>query len=134
MALAEYTGSGDVTTLATVPETAESKAEVRAREPLVVAGLALAEAAFRELSPAVQVTRFVEDGQRVAEETRFEDAPDQVGRIRFTHPVDGPLPHDEQAFPSSLEGVPPAESTVVDTHELTSSPSVWEAIDDDKPA
>jgi nicotinate-nucleotide pyrophosphorylase (carboxylating) len=67
LALAEDTGSGDVTTLATVPETAQSKAEVRAREPLVVAGLALAEAAFRELSPAVQVTRFVEDGQHVAE-------------------------------------------------------------------
>ena len=68
LALAEDTGSGDVTTLATVPETAQSKAEVRAREPLVVAGLALAEAAFRELSPAVQVTRFVEDGQHVAED------------------------------------------------------------------
>jgi nicotinate-nucleotide pyrophosphorylase (carboxylating) len=68
LALAEDTGSGDVTTLATVPETAESKAEVRAREPLVVAGLALAEAAFRKLSPAVQVSRFVEDGQRVAED------------------------------------------------------------------
>ena len=67
LALAEDTGSGDVTTLATVPETAQSKAEVRAREPLVVAGLALAEAAFRELSPAVQVTRFAEDGQHVAE-------------------------------------------------------------------
>jgi nicotinate-nucleotide pyrophosphorylase (carboxylating) len=67
LALAEDTGSGDVTTLATVPETARSKAAVRAREPLVVAGLALAEAAFRKLSPTVQITRFVEDGQRVAE-------------------------------------------------------------------
>jgi hypothetical protein len=79
-------------------------------------------------------TPAIAQGQRVAEETRFEDAPGQVGRIRFTHPADGPLPHDEHAFPSSVEGVPPAESTVVDTHELTPSPSVWEAIDDDKPA
>jgi nicotinate-nucleotide pyrophosphorylase (carboxylating) len=66
-ALIEDIGGGDVTTLATVPETAQAKAEVRAREPLVVAGLALAEAAFRELSPAVQVTRAAEDGRRVAE-------------------------------------------------------------------
>ena len=66
-ALAEDIGSGDVTTLAAVPETAQAKAVARAREPLVVAGLALAEAAFRELSTAVQVTRAVEDGHRVAE-------------------------------------------------------------------
>jgi len=67
LALAEDIGSGDVTTLAAVPETAKAKAVARAREPLVVAGLALAEAAFRALSPAVQITRAVEDGQHVAE-------------------------------------------------------------------
>jgi nicotinate-nucleotide pyrophosphorylase (carboxylating) len=49
LALAEDIGSGDATTLATVPETATAKALVRAREPLVVAGLAFAEAAFREV-------------------------------------------------------------------------------------
>ena len=66
-ALAEDIGSGDVTTLAAVPETAQARAVARAREPLVVAGLAFAEAAFRELSAAVQITRAVEDGHRVAE-------------------------------------------------------------------
>ena len=66
-ALAEDIGSGDVTTLAAVPETAQAKAVARAREPLVIAGLALAEAAFREVSTAVQVTRAVEDGHRLAE-------------------------------------------------------------------
>jgi nicotinate-nucleotide pyrophosphorylase (carboxylating) len=48
-ALAEDIGSGDATTLATVPETATAKAVMRAREPLVVAGLAFAEAAFSEV-------------------------------------------------------------------------------------
>ena len=67
LALTEDTGSGDVTTLATVPETAQAKAAVQAREPLVVAGLDLAEAAFRELAPSVQVTRFVAAGYRVAD-------------------------------------------------------------------
>ncbi len=46
-ALAEDIGSGDVTTLATVPETVTARAVMRAREPLVVAGLNFAEAAFR---------------------------------------------------------------------------------------
>ena len=66
-ALAEDIGSGDVTTLAAVPETAQAKAVARAREPLVVAGLALAEAAFRTLAPATQITRAAEDGQRLTE-------------------------------------------------------------------
>ena len=55
--LAEDIGSGDVTTLATVPETAAAQAVMKAREPLVPAGLALAEAAFLELSPAVKIER-----------------------------------------------------------------------------
>ncbi len=40
-ALAEDLGSGDVTTLATVPPTAKSVALMRAREPLIVAGIAI---------------------------------------------------------------------------------------------
>jgi nicotinate-nucleotide pyrophosphorylase (carboxylating) len=46
-ALAEDIGEGDATTLATVPETATAKAVLRAREPLIVAGLDFAEATFR---------------------------------------------------------------------------------------
>ena len=41
LALAEDLGAGDVTTLALVPESAAARAMMRAREPLVVAGLAL---------------------------------------------------------------------------------------------
>lgn len=66
LALAEDIGSGDATTLAAVPEIARARAVMCAREPLVVAGLALADAAFRELSATVQITHAVEDGQRVA--------------------------------------------------------------------
>lgn len=64
-ALAEDIGSGDATTLATVPETATARAVMRTREPLVVAGLDFAEAAFRELSAAVKIERLAKDGQRV---------------------------------------------------------------------
>jgi nicotinate-nucleotide pyrophosphorylase (carboxylating) len=49
-ALAEDIGPGDATTLATVPEAMTARAVMQAREPLVVAGLDFAEAAFRELA------------------------------------------------------------------------------------
>ena len=63
-ALAEDLGSGDVTTLATVPRSAQSVALMRARESLVVAGLAFAEAAFRQLAPKIKIEKYFRDGQR----------------------------------------------------------------------
>lgn len=64
-ALNEDIGSGDVTTLAVVPEQATAEAVMVAREPLVVAGLDLAEAAFRELAPSIRIERQAADGRRV---------------------------------------------------------------------
>src|SRR5438067_5485128 len=64
MALEEDIGSGDVTTLAAVPENATATAAIVAREPLVLAGIQLAEAAFLELSDAIRIERLVSDGQR----------------------------------------------------------------------
>jgi nicotinate-nucleotide pyrophosphorylase (carboxylating) len=61
-ALAEDIGSGDATTLATVPATARSRALMRTREPVVVAGLAFAEEAFQSLSPDVRVRLQARDG------------------------------------------------------------------------
>jgi len=65
-ALAEDMGPGDVTTLATIPEEATAQAALIAREPLTVAGLAFAEAAFHALAPAMQITPLVSDGQSAA--------------------------------------------------------------------
>ena len=65
-ALAEDIGGGDATTLATVPANATAKAVMRAREPLVVAGLEFAEAAFSQLSPKIKIEKMSRDGQRVA--------------------------------------------------------------------
>lgn len=64
-ALAEDVGSGDVTTLATVPEEASAKAAMTAREELVVCSLQLAEAAFLEVSSALHVRAVVSDGERL---------------------------------------------------------------------
>ena len=65
-ALAEDIGGGDVTTLATVPKTQTFKTVMRAREPLVVAGLEIAEATFRRLSSSVKIEYLVHDGTHVA--------------------------------------------------------------------
>jgi len=64
-ALAEDLGSGDATTLATIPARAQLSVVMRAREPLVVAGLDFAQAAFCQLSPRVRLKRLTRDGQSV---------------------------------------------------------------------
>jgi nicotinate-nucleotide pyrophosphorylase (carboxylating) len=64
-ALAEDLGSGDVTTLATVSKNARSVALMNAREPLTVAGIEFAVAAFRQLSPKIKIQKHARDGQRL---------------------------------------------------------------------
>ena len=68
-ALAEDVGSGDVTTLATIPENLTCVARMVAREPMCVAGLGLATVAFRELSSDVTLQLAAQDGERVAKGT-----------------------------------------------------------------
>jgi nicotinate-nucleotide pyrophosphorylase (carboxylating) len=65
LALAEDLGRGDVTTLATIPAAATSVAFMNAREPLVVAGLAFAESAFRQLSSKIKIKKLARDGQHL---------------------------------------------------------------------
>jgi nicotinate-nucleotide pyrophosphorylase (carboxylating) len=65
-ALAEDVGSGDVTTLATVPPDTTAAAVMVARESLVICGLPLAEAVFREVSADLKLTAAAVDGQRVS--------------------------------------------------------------------
>lgn len=66
-ALAEDIGRGDVTTLATIPRNSTSCAVMRAREPLVLAGIALAEESFRQRATGrLRLLRPIADGARVA--------------------------------------------------------------------
>ena len=58
--------AGDITTDAIIPPDARGKAAIVARTEGVVAGLDLAEAAFRILDPEVKFTRVAADGQKVA--------------------------------------------------------------------
>jgi nicotinate-nucleotide pyrophosphorylase (carboxylating) len=58
--------AGDITTDAIIPADARGKAAIVAREEGTVAGLDLAEAAFRILDPEVKFTRVVADGKKVS--------------------------------------------------------------------
>jgi nicotinate-nucleotide pyrophosphorylase (carboxylating) len=64
-ALSEDVGTGDVTTEALIPANAVGKVVMTGREPLIVAGLALADAVFRELAPDIEISHFSEDGDHV---------------------------------------------------------------------
>jgi nicotinate-nucleotide pyrophosphorylase (carboxylating) len=66
VALAEDVGGGDITTLATIAPDATANAVMIAREPLVVAGLPVAEAVFGELSTSIRISRTAKDGDQVA--------------------------------------------------------------------
>lgn len=66
-ALAEDLGrAGDVTSAATIPESSRVQGQMVARAGGVIAGLALAEFAFRKLSPELEVHALVRDGASVA--------------------------------------------------------------------
>jgi nicotinate-nucleotide pyrophosphorylase (carboxylating) len=63
--LAEDLGEhGDITSAAVIPADAVFAGVMRSREPIVVAGLAVAEAFFRALDPDVVIARRAEDGDR----------------------------------------------------------------------
>lgn len=61
-ALTEDVGSGDLTTAATVPESARARAEIAQKAPGVLYGLTVAESTFRTLDPQIQSTRLAEEG------------------------------------------------------------------------
>src|SRR5260221_10172127 len=64
-ALAEDGGQGDVTTTAPIPAGTRASGRIVARAAGVVAGLPLAEMAFRLLDPQVRFTATVAEGARV---------------------------------------------------------------------
>ncbi len=66
LAFDEDIGAGDATTLATVSSTQKISVKMVARETLVVAGLEIAQAAFRKLSPTIKIKPVSKDGQSVS--------------------------------------------------------------------
>jgi nicotinate-nucleotide pyrophosphorylase (carboxylating) len=122
-ALAEDVGSGDVTTLATVPAAARSSALMRAREPLSVAGIQFAETAFRALSTAIQIKKFVRDGQRaqvgatllkISGSTRALLSAERVA-LNFIQRLSGVATATAQ-FADAIKGT---SATILDTRKTT---------------
>jgi nicotinate-nucleotide pyrophosphorylase (carboxylating) len=68
-ALAEDIGSGDVTTEATVPAAARGRGLLLAKSALVVAGLEVAAAVFREVDPRTTLSPRAVEGQAVMAQT-----------------------------------------------------------------
>jgi nicotinate-nucleotide pyrophosphorylase (carboxylating) len=61
--------AGDITSIATIPETTSARAVMVAREAGVIAGLPLAVATFQKLSPDIKIAPHVRDGATVAKGT-----------------------------------------------------------------
>ncbi|MDR3511787.1 MAG: hypothetical protein P4L73_09140 [Caulobacteraceae bacterium] len=74
----------------------------------------------------------IDHGQRVAGETRFEAAPGQINRIRFTHPVIGALPPDEHSSSTPGGRASAADSAMTAAVASAPSASVWEGREDDE--
>jgi nicotinate-nucleotide pyrophosphorylase (carboxylating) len=58
--------AGDITSIATIPETTKARAVMVARQGGVIAGLPLAVAVFQKLSPNIQLQAHMRDGASVA--------------------------------------------------------------------
>jgi nicotinate-nucleotide pyrophosphorylase (carboxylating) len=114
LALGEDLGNGDVTSLATVPETAQADVVMRAREPLVPAGLAVAQAVFRELSPAARIEALAQDGKPVK-------AGDSL--LRISGPARGILSAERVAlnFIQRLSGIATLTAQFVDAVKGTAA-------------
>jgi len=63
--LDEDVGTGDVTTMTTVPANHESDAVIHAKQPGVVAGLPVAKAVFAEVDPGLVFVPLVPEGGRI---------------------------------------------------------------------
>jgi nicotinate-nucleotide pyrophosphorylase (carboxylating) len=63
--LAEDLGRGDITTQSTVARNARARGRFLAKEPMVIAGLEVAEAVFSTLDSQQQLEAFVSDGEEV---------------------------------------------------------------------
>jgi nicotinate-nucleotide pyrophosphorylase (carboxylating) len=71
-ALAEDLGrAGDVTSIATIPESTKARAIVVARKPGTIAGLPLVAASFRRLAPDIEITAHARDGAQVSAKTKL---------------------------------------------------------------
>jgi nicotinate-nucleotide pyrophosphorylase (carboxylating) len=130
LALAEDIGSGDVTTLAIVPENSPLTVAMRAREVLVVAGLPLAEAAFRDLSADIRIEPLAGDGHhakagetllRISGDARAILSAERVA-LNFVQRLSGIATLTAQ-FVDAIKGT---HAQILDTRKTTPGFRQWE--------
>lgn len=106
-ALAEDLGrAGDITSIATVPEDAQARAVMVAREAGTIAGLPLVETAFRRLASNVGIAAHLRDGTSVAAGTKL---------MTITGPARAVLTAERTAlnFVGHLSGIATATASLV---------------------
>lgn len=74
LSLSEDVGSGDVTTLSTIPESSRSRAHFLAKETGVLSGLAIASYVFATIDHTIRVEWSRKDGDKVEKGTYFGEA------------------------------------------------------------
>ncbi|HEY5281962.1 MAG TPA: nicotinate-nucleotide diphosphorylase (carboxylating), partial [Polyangia bacterium] len=66
LALEEDLGRGDVTTQAVIQSNERATAHLVAREPMVLAGLAICTAVFQRVDASISATQLAKDGDRLS--------------------------------------------------------------------
>jgi nicotinate-nucleotide pyrophosphorylase (carboxylating) len=107
LALAEDVGAGDLTTVSTVPEAAQARGILLAKQALVVSGLDVADLVFRKVDSRLSLVPSVVEGSSVVSRTT-------LGRV--TGPARGMLTGERVAlnFLQRLSGVATVTRAFVD--------------------
>ncbi|MGG1878681.1 carboxylating nicotinate-nucleotide diphosphorylase [Paenibacillus cisolokensis] len=121
--LQEDVGSGDITTQTTIAPGHESKAIIHAKEDGVIAGMPVAAAVFRAVSPSLQFTAMVEDGDRVSKGTVLAEVEGSTHHIltgerlalNLLQRMSG-IATRTRTYVEALEGLP---TRLVDTRKTT---------------
>ncbi|OXL86621.1 nicotinate-nucleotide diphosphorylase (carboxylating) [Paenibacillus sp. SSG-1] len=121
--LREDVGSGDVTTLSTIPNGHESKGIIHAKEDGVVAGLPVSELVFQVVDPALTFTPQVSEGDFVKKGTVLAVVEGSTHRIltgerlalNLLQRLSG-IATRTRSFVDALEGLP---TRLVDTRKTT---------------
>lgn len=121
--LQEDVGSGDITTMTTIPEGHESKAIIHAKEAGIVAGIPVAELVFDIVDQSLSFKPYVRDGQWVDKGDVLAEIEGSTHRIltgerlalNLLQRLSG-IATKTRAFVDALEGLP---TRLVDTRKTT---------------
>lgn len=123
LALREDLGDGDHTSLACIEEGQGGKAEIVAKEKGILCGIPVAQAVFRKLSPQIQITPLISDGQPVkpGQQVLLLDGPvhpilaGERLALNFMQRLSG-VATRAQAYADTLQGL---KTQVIDTRKTT---------------